>query len=177
MSKKFCAMKKILFLSLVVVALSSCGKEPDKGQLDPNATVLIKPDKGVQLRSTVSGSTALQIVQTTMNVDFRSHWFSNVYSEENKFLSRGFADSQRDLTIPALKMWGTDIISQDGEFMKDFIYGTDFYLTNYDNDTIGYIPQEVINNARIQIEKAYNDGNYTEVYRLFDNAFTFRSIE
>lgn len=73
-------------------------------------------------------------------------------------------------------MWGTDIIDQEGKFHKTFIYGTDVYLTDNNNDTIGYVPQSVINNARTLIEAAYNDENYTEVYRLFDEAFTFLPI-
>lgn len=174
-------MKKILFLLLAVALFVNCDPKPeveiDKGQLDPNAMITIRPAKGVQLRSTVTGLTATEIVEQTVNIKFQSQWWSNIYSEEPKELSRGFAEAQRDLTIPALKMWGTDIIAQDGSFMKEFIYGTDVYLTDNNNDTIGYVPQSVINSARTQIEAAYNDENYTEVYRLFDEAFTFLPIE
>ena len=54
-------MKKILLL-LVGLLLISCDPEnvPEpKGKLDPNAMIVIKPAKGVQLRSTVTGLTAL----------------------------------------------------------------------------------------------------------------------
>jgi hypothetical protein len=173
-------MKKILFLLLAVALFVNCDPkdvpEP-KGKFDPNAMITIRPAKGVQLRSTVPGLTATEIVEQTVNIKFQSQWWSNVYSEEPKELSRGFAEAQRDLTIPALKMWGTDIIAQDGSFMKEFIYGTDVYLTDNNNDTIGYVPQSVINSARTLIEAAYDDENYTEVYRLFDEAFTFLPIE
>ncbi len=172
-------MKKIiLFLSVFSLLFAGCEKDPvaDKGKLDPNAMILIKPAKGVQLKATVPGLTATEIVEQAVNIKFQSQWWSNVYSEEPKELSRGFAEAQRDLTIPALKMWGTDIIAQDGSFMKEFIYGTDVYLTDNNNDTIGYVPQSVINSARTLIESAYNDENYTEVYRLFDEVFTFLPI-
>jgi len=173
-------MKKILFL-LVGLLLISCDPEKDipdvKGQLDPNAMIILRPDKGVQLRSSIPGFTAQQIVEETVNIKWQSQWFSNIYSDDVILIARGFAESQRDITIPALKMWGTDIITQEGDFMKEFIYGTDFYLTDNNNDTIGYVPQSVINNARLLIESAYNDSNYTEVYRLFDEVFTFRPIE
>ena len=52
-------MKKILFL-LVGVTLLNCNPDDapnPKGELDPNAMIVIKPAKGVQLRSTVSGLT------------------------------------------------------------------------------------------------------------------------
>lgn len=173
-------MKKILFSLMALLVLASCEKndpDPNKGKLDPNATILIRPAKGVQLKASVSGLTALEIVEQTYNMVFQSNWSGIMHSEDEPYkLSRGFSEAQRDLTIPALKMWGTDIITQTGEFSKDFIYGTDFYLVNIDNDTIGYIPQAVIDNARVKIEAAYNDENYTEVYRLFDEAFTFLPI-
>ncbi|SFL10210.1 hypothetical protein SAMN05216357_112133 [Porphyromonadaceae bacterium KH3CP3RA] len=174
-------MKKILFLLLAVALFVNCDPndtpDNDKGKLDPNAMITIRPADGVQLKATVPGLTATEIVEQTVNIKFQSQWWSNVYSEEPKELSRGFAEAQRDLTIPALKMWGTDIIAQDGSFMKEFIYGTDVYLTDNNNDTIGYVPQSVINSARTLIEAAYDDENYTEVYRLFDEAFTFLPIE
>ena len=171
-------MKQILFLLTIALALlTSCEKDPvtDKGKLDPNAMILIKPAKGVQLKATVSGLTATEIVEQTVNIKWRSQWGSQ-YTEEPIEIGRGFADAQRDLSIPALKMWGTDIISQEGELIKTFLYGIDVYLTDNNNDTIGYVPQSVINNARTLIETAYNDENYTEVYRLFDEAFTFLPI-
>ena len=171
-------MKKILFLLIVLFALVSCEKDPviDKGKLDPNATILIRAGKGVKTRAFVSDLTGLEIVEQTMNMTFKSHYFSGIYYDEIKILDRGFGDNQRDFDIPALKMFGTDIIETDGRFIKDFLYGTEFYLVNQNVDTIGYIPQSVIDNARILIETAYNDENYTEVYDLFNTAFTFLPI-
>lgn len=43
-------------------------------------------------------------------------------------------------------------------------------------DTIAYIPNSVMREAQGRIEKAYNEGNYTEVYRLFHETFRFRPI-
>ena len=174
-------MKRIL-LSILTIALLAvaCDKKDitviDKGKLDPNAVILIKPAKGVQLRAFVPGLTATEIVEQTENIKWQTQWLDDVYSEVPVPIARGFSDAQIDVEIPALKMWGVDIISQTGEFYKTFIYGTNFYLTDRNNDTIGYVPQNVIDNARILIEAAYNDDNYTEVYRLFDEAFTFLPI-
>lgn len=172
-------MKKILLL-LVGLLLISCDPEnvPEpKGKLDPNAMITIRPAKGVQLRSTVSGLTALEIVEQTMGITFQSNYFSNRYYDEIKILDRGFGDNQRDYNLPALLMFSTDIIETDGSYQRDFIYGTEFYLINSDLDTIGFIPQQVIDDARVKIELALADENYTEVYRLFNEAFTFLPIE
>lgn len=169
----------VLIFSILFIAISCDPDTPDvnKGKLDPNAMILIKPAKGVQLRSTVTGLTALEIVEQTMNMTFQTHYFGNKYSEEVVIADRGFGDNQRDYDLPALMMFGTDIIQTDGSYQRDFIYGTDFYLVNSELDTIGYIPQSVIDNARILIEDAYSDSNYTEVYHLFNEAFTFLPIE
>ena len=59
-------MKKLISLLFIFGLLLSCDPnhtEIDKGQLDPNAMITIRPAKGVQLRSTVTGLTATEIVE------------------------------------------------------------------------------------------------------------------
>lgn len=186
-------MKKILlFLSVALLLVACDKKEPKiaKGKLDPNAMITIK--SGIETKSGIGDwdeeagedveigikkpLTALEIVEQTMNMTFRSHWIGDKYYEKEEILDRGFGDNQRDYDIPALLMFGTDIIQNDGSFIKEFIYGTDFYLVDKELDTIGYIPQVVIDDARALIERAYEDEDYTEVYKLFDEAFTFLPI-
>lgn len=172
-------MKKILFL-LVGLLLISCNPEdvPEpKGKLDPNAMIVIKPAKGVQLRSTVTGLTALEVVENAVNIKWQSNWFDNRYWEDAKDISRTFIEEHKDYEKPALLMWGTDIITQEGDFYKDFIYGYNVVITDNNNDTIAYIPDAVINTARPLIESAYENEDYDEVYRLFNEAFTFLPIE
>ena len=173
-------MKKILFL-LVGLLLISCDPEKDipdvKGKFDPNAMIVIKPANGVQLRSAIADLTALQIVQQTLSIKWQSHWFDNTYWDDVKVIGRGFREDQKDFNIPALKMLGIDIIDDNGVYYKDFIYGFNVVITDANNDTIAYVPDEVINAARPLIEAAFADSNYTEVYRIFNEAFTFRPIE
>lgn len=172
-------MKKILFL-LVGLLLISCNPEdvPEtKGKLDPNAMIVIKPAKGVQLRSTVTGLTALEVVENAVNIKWQSNWFDNRYWEDAKDISRTFIEEHKDYEKPALLMWGTDIITQEGDFYKDFIYGYNVVITDNNNDTIAYIPDAVINTARPLIESAFENEDYDEVYRLFNEAFTFLPIE
>lgn len=180
-------MKKILFL-LVGLLLISCNPEdiPEtKGKLDPNAMITIRPAKGVKLRSTITGLTALEVVEQARAIKWQSNWFGNIYWDDVKDIGRGFRPDQRDFDIPALKMLGIDIIAFDYDqnnnlyhyFYKDFIYGFNVVLTDNNSDTIAYVPDEVINTARPLIESAYENEDYEEVYRLFNEAFTFLPIE
>lgn len=170
-------MKKIILLSFFFGLLLSCDPKPEvetgKGQLDPNAKIVLRPDKSVQTRATIGGYTGLQVVQEAVNIYWRSHWFDNRYYDSEKIIARTFIETLKDYNKPALLMWGTDIISQEGDFTKDFIYGYDIVITDVHNDTIAFVPDSVINNARPLVEAAYNDQNYTECYRLFNEAFTF----
>ena len=170
-------MKKILFL-LVGLLLISCNPEdiPEtKGKLDPNAMILIKPAKGVT-RAAINDLTAQQIVEDALLITWQSHYFDNKYEEVAKFISRGFNEQQKDFELPALKMLGIDVISAEGDYYRDLTYAFDVYIVNTDRDTIAYVPNEVINDARIAIEAAFADENYTEVYNLFNTAFTFLPI-
>lgn len=173
-------MKKILFLLLAAsLAFAGCDPKdvPDpKGKLDPNAMITIRPAKGVKLRSTVTGLTALEVVQNAVNIKWQSHWSGNNHYETAKDIARTFMDSQRDYEIPALKMLGIDVITSEGEYYKDLTYAFNVVITDMNNDTIAYVPDEVINTARPLIESAFNNENYTEVYRLFDEAFTFLPV-
>jgi len=170
-------MKKLISLLFIFGMLLSCDPKPevetDKGQLDPNAKIVLRPDKSVQTRATIGGYTGLQVVQEAVNIYWRSHWFDNRYYDSEKIIARTFIETLKDYNKPALLMWGTDIITQMGDFLKDFIYGYDVVITDVHNDTIAFVPDSVINNARPLIEAAYNDENYTECYRLFNEAFTF----
>jgi hypothetical protein len=74
-------------------------------------------------------------------------------------------------------MFATDIITQDGVYQREFIYGYDVILTTHDNvDTVAYVPNSIITEARNNIEAALENENYDEVYRLFNEAFTFIPI-
>lgn len=166
-------MKKLLFI-FIVLFLAGCEKEPTtKGKLDPNALISIRPAAGVK-----SYLSAKEIVKQVSDLSFYN---TKITSTE---LTRGFAPAQRDTLNVRLMMWGTDIIDQQGLYHPNFIEGKDFVfrkavdLGHYPPiyDTLAYIPNSVITEAREKIVTAFADSNYTEVYRLFDVAFTFTPI-
>lgn len=169
-------MKKIIYIVLATIIFASCEKEPTttKGKLDPNALISIRPAAGVK-----SGYlSAKDIVKNTSSLSFYN---LNMYSNP---LARGFAPAQRDTVNVRLMMWGTDIIDQSGKYTGEFIEGKDFvFRKNVDlghyppiYDTIAYLPNSVITEARGKIITAFADSNFVEVYRLFDVAFTFTPI-
>lgn len=201
----------ILLLSLVLGAYSCKDDQVnDNGKLDPNAMINLRPAAGTVLRSATTPRlrsasigpehlTALEIVLQTVNLKF---WNEPIFGHQ--FAGRGFDPLQRDTLAPMLKMWGSDIISQFGLYVPDFIEAEDCVLerlilvkfaTNdtvifnpiicrpfeqdYDKsilDTIAYIPNSVLRNAEIQIKAAYANNDFTTVYELFNTAFTFIPI-
>ncbi len=172
-------MKKILFLLIVLLAFASCEKdkvEIDKGKLDPNATITIRPAEGVKTRATISGLTALEVVEQAVSIKYHSHYFDNKYDEHIKSIARMFDEVLKDYDTPALKMYGYDVISLEGDYYRDLTYAINVVITDVKGDTIAFVPDKVISDARPLIETAYADENYTEVYRLFDEAFVFTPV-
>ena len=169
-------MKNLLFCLLLAVTVISCTKdEVSTGQLDPNATINLRYAASVSLLRSASHLSALEIVKQTTNLKF-------TYNEIP--YGRGFADAQRDTITPMLKMWGTDIIAQDGSYEPSFIESTDVILQRIINldkpnmviDTVAYIPNAILRSAEEKIKAAYAIQNYTECYSVFDSAFVFIPI-
>lgn len=181
-------MKTFIVYLVVLLAFASCEdkvKDVDKFTFDSNATILIRPDKSINARSLNAHLSALEIVQQTANMSFYSNYFDNTYQENPSKFNRGFSDMQRDFDLPALKMFGSDIIRdpevyadilKGKKYIKDFIHGYDFVLTSISGDTIAYIPNAVITEARSLIITALETDNYEYIYEIFHEAFTFIPI-
>lgn len=175
-------MKKfILFLSVFSLLFVGCEKDdnPDKGKLDPNAMITLRP--AANPRATVTGLTGLEVVQQALAIKWQTHYGAMGYTDEVKDIARSFPDQYKDFDKPALLMLGTDIvdfdpITNEALYQRVFIHGFNVYITDNNGDTIAYVPDAVINTARPLIEAAFEDENYTEVYRLFNEAFTFLPI-
>lgn len=200
-------MKKFLFLiiALMGISITACDpkndlpeekKEEKKtiGKLDPSAFVRIEADKSVKVRATDD--------QYTEDGERLCTAFEVAkYGACLNPLGKMFAN-QRDTISehPALLMFGTDIITQEGKLLRAYLDTRDHVIVQftldgkpltYDEnmairdreaiqrikeDTIAYIPNSVMDEATQKIEAAYNDSNYAEVYRLFNEAFTFKPI-
>lgn len=198
--------KSLILVALVLVTIVSCtsNDEPKKVfKVDPTAMINIRISKNAVKsltgKSVISDQhlSALEIVKQTANLNFY-----NIAVFGNQQVGRGFSMPQRDTITPMLKMWGTDIISDKGELVNEFLEGNDvvlerlFFVINKDTllynpiknwplehyatkvirDTVAYIPNSVMNNARTQIKAAFSNNDHQEVYRLFNEAFTFIPI-
>lgn len=169
-------MKK-LFLLLCLIATMSCTKD-NNGKLNPDAMISIWPKGAVKTKATDGHLSNYEIVKQTFNLSF----YNTSMGSGN--LVRGFAPAQRDTINVRLLMWGTDIIGQFGDYITEFIDGYDFVLRRNLTtlpatpiyDTIAYISNDVILNARDRIKAAYDANNYTAVYAAFDSVFTFVPI-
>lgn len=164
-------MKRLVFI-VFVLAIFGCKKD-DRGQLDKNAMISIWPSG-----ATTKATNHLSNYEIVRQAESISYFNPDIVSTS---ITRGFTKDQRDTINTRLLMFGTDIIDQFGNYVPEFIEGNDFVIrrnlaTPIQTpiwDTIAYIPNAVIKSARATIQKAYAEGNYTEVYRVFDEAFTF----
>ena len=178
-------MKKVIYLFTVVLLMAACkGNEPQNKRFDPNAMIVIRGQQtqGVSpsQKAMIDGLTDLEIVQKAGNIKWTSNWMGNSYYEKALEIARMFSDSKKDFKKPALLMQGIDIIAYDegkNFITKDFIYGYDVFITDTLNDTIAYVPNEVLEKARKPIEEAFERGDYDAVYRMFNEAFTFLPIK
>ena len=196
-------MKNLPLLLCVIALLTSCSSDdsPKSHRLDPNATILLKPDKS-----------AFHTAQTFVNAadphdrpeDEPGHYSTDVPGDKLSPLeivkqaggllyipaddigdNYTFSPKERDFDTPCLKMFGDVIINQEGELVYHFIDARDVVVFRYHNffdqakeykDTIAYLPNSVLQQAAPKIKAAYNKGDYDEVYKLFHEAYTFRPI-
>jgi len=177
-------MKKLIIITLISIAFASCGSkdEPNILKLDPNAMISIKPAYGASkapafVKVTDTHLSALDIVKQTTIIQYN---FNNLKWE------RVFESNQRDTvsSTPCLKMYGVDIINQDGNYVPDFIESADCILIKFNlhapagapRDTLGYIPNSTIRSAQIIIKQAYENKDEALMIKTFNEAFTFIPI-
>lgn len=128
-------------------------------------------------------------------------WDCRMVKPDGLTPSRGFGLREddyylrRDLENNKLKFWGIDAVSSDGLFLGDFVTTyTDIVITvakwEQDGpaimplgftgdgnavilDTVAYIPNSVVLEARAKITSAFAAGDFDACYKLFDDAYVF----
>lgn len=173
-----------------------------KGKILPDQLVRIEAAQGVRTRATEAEYTedgeklltALEVVkqgEVMAGIFFNQPDTSLIWQPAYyHYGERGFGDWMRDTVsaVPALLMFSEDILSERG-LHKSFLKGYDVLVLGkmksperdnkhgfYERDTIAYVPNSVLREAEEKIYKAYADSNYTEVYRLFHEAYKFIPI-
>jgi len=177
-------MKKIILFLTIALVFAACEKdEPKAFKIDPLATVNIKPAASTPLKvrgvnaDAVQHLTALQIVEQATIIQ---------YNFKGDRWERVFESNQRDLNPenPMLKMYGLDIINQEGNYVPDFIESVDCLIIKFDlfapygapRDTLAYIPNATLRAAETVIKQAYESKNEQLVLNTFNTAFTFLPI-
>ena len=167
---------------LAVLALTACnGDKPKKGQLKQGAMVYINVKQD-----------GLKAMDGTTSTDEKLYTPAEVVRECSNFCLddpdgvinglNGISDEMKDYDNNRIKMWGEQIISKDGELVEYFMKCKNVRViaknvpgkTNptVDEGIIAYIPNKVMQEGWIKIKKAYDAGNYEEVYRLFQEVYT-----
>ena len=181
-------------MAVVAVGFASCDskedvvekKEDPKGKILPDQLVRIEAADGVKLRSTEAQYTEDgELLPTALEVAKNGHILAGTYfiQPDTSLIwqpayfahaERGFGDNMRDTISddPALLMFSEDILNERG-LDNFFLKGYDVLVLDRQLDTIAYIPNRVLRDAEEKIVKAYSDSNYTEVYKLFNEAYKF----
>lgn len=168
-------MKHLIIVAIATLFFTACQK--DGGSM-------LRPDAKLALNAATSKAetnpehlTARELVEKTTAIHAGNDW------------DRGFASEQRDFVNNRLMMWGSDVITGEGTLSETFISMSDVVLEHwptlhtpewvdegYECDTIAYIPNAVLRQAETKIRAAYAAENYDEVYKLFNDAYTFYPI-
>ena len=87
------------------------------------------------------------------------------------------APEQLDVENERIKMWGEMIVERDGTLNDYFIKLRDLRIlapnkVPDEDNIVAYIPNKRMEEAEAAITTAYNEGNYDEVYRLFQELYT-----
>ena len=159
--------KTILLLVLVGVALAACKKDNDEPyQFKSTEMVYLNGIEQPKFKSTATQHSLYEIVRNETVV-------LKYAKGSDDGWTRFFTTEMRDTINNRFMFASTDILTDDGRLLYDFIGSCNFHLMFEHGDTCGYIPQSVIDNARVQIESLYEQEKYDEIYELFHTAFVF----
>lgn len=159
-------MKKLLLIALVAAAVCSCKEDEGNGKLDPFAPVYLN----AQNNTKQDVPSALEVIKTAHTI---------IVNKENVNWSRSIETQWRDTVNLRFNLPSSYCIDDYGYIEDDFIYSNDIYIiTSYladpiPYDTIAYIPNATIYAIRANIEAAFEAGNLTECYRIFEEDFVF----
>ncbi len=170
-------MKKcFLIMVMVGLAFAACKKDAEPYKFKETVEPLIL-DFVERPNSKYSVAEVVRNPYVAMLFRYESAGSEDVYCKH-------FAHESHDTINNRLLMQSSDILTEDGRLVYDFIGARDVYLafvdytkggdnTNINGDTVGYVPQSAIDNARVQIEELYAQEQYDEIYEVFRKAFTF----
>lgn len=169
--------RTILMLAVLMGVLAGCKKDKDY-EFKSGEYIYLNGVEQPKFKSTTKQYTVAEIVRAENVALYHTTEYGDYY--------RTFDPGQRDTLNNRLLMRAEDILTvPDGYLQREYLDAKNFYialpngeldpsgLLGFKWDTVGYIPQSVIDNARVQIEALYAQERYDEIYELFHTAFTF----
>ena len=183
-------MKYITPLLLLGAILTACNpkQEPNKQQvLDPSAQLYINVrNNEMKVTNATDTTTTEDPIPSPREVVERGGCFLFTDPKTGKpDCPLAIADEQKDYENNRIVMWGDMIITdQDRKEAGDY-HLNDYFIKVRDlrilapipegeteEPIVAYIPNKRMEEAEVAITKAYNEGNYDEVYRLFQELYT-----
>ena len=181
---------KILAVLAVVMAVTACnGKDKPNGRLEQGAMLYINVKNGNLKSMDVRATDNKDGLLTPREIVETASMFVFFDPTQNRNSNVSILPPQKDVENERIKMWGEQVIREDGTLNEYFIMLRDVRIvapfptdengnpiyTDKDNVT-GYIPNEVMERAEKEIRKEYAAGNYDKVYKLFQDAYTATPI-
>lgn len=177
-------MNRLIHTMLLIgaVLLTACTPKQtptESKPLDKGAMLYINVRQPMRVTTSTDTTTTDDPIPTPREVveQAMTFMFTNPRtSKPNSALAVG--PEQKDFENNRIKMWGEMIVERDGTLNDYFLKVRDFrILARLQGDEkeqriIAYIPNKRMEDAEVAITKAYNEGNYDEVYRLFQELYT-----
>lgn len=169
-------MKKLFLMALVAMAFVACDKE-DGFQYDPMRLI---PISGVDTPATYAYNArgVQSFAHKGQQKKLTAHeicviaYIDDFYLRCEEWAGHGFANWQVDTVNNVLSMLTDEILNSDLSLNYGFIDATNVVLISW-GDTIGYIPNKVLRDAKVKIEELHAQGDYDGLFELFDNAYSF----
>lgn len=172
-------MTTLLASLLAAVVLTSCKQTDNPGKLAPDAKLYINvvdnTMKAVDDTPTPDGEQRLltprEVVEQAGNFVFTED-----EGKGDDDVRYSIMDNMKDPDNARIKLWGQQIINEDGSLEEYFMSARNIYVEPERFDVAGgkiiaYIPNKVMEEAWKKIQVAYKEGRYDDVYRIFQDAY------
>ena len=171
--------KRLLMAVVAVLMVTACNTNKPKGLLKQGAMVYInvKNDGLKAMEGTTKDTNTEEKLYTPAEIVRECSNFCLETTDGRKDVLVGIGDEMKDYENNRIKMWGEQIITDKGKLKEYFIRAKDVRIlgkdpNEKDDPIIAYIPNKVMQEGWTKIKKAYDNGNYEEVYRLFQEVYT-----